>query len=280
VRSSPYAGSTIALATVHNKESAIAPVFDDLLGADVVVIAIDTDRFGTFTGEIPRLDTPLEAAIAKARAGMDCAGYTVGLASEGTIGPDPVMPFVTSDIEMIVLVDDIRGITVSEMTRSTDIVAVREAVTPKTDLKTLLARADFPRHGLIVRTAEPKEGPIFKGITDHRTLASAISACSATNGTAIVESDLRACFSPSRMRNIRDCAIRLAQRLDTPCPECTAPGWGAIEPVRGLPCSACGTFVESAIRADAFGCPACSARHEVPRPNRTVDPRWCPLCNP
>lgn len=276
----PYAGKVATLASRHDKDHAIAPVFQRRLQLTLDVAAIDTDAFGTFAGEIPRADTPLNTAIAKARAGMRESRRSLGIASEGTIGADPLFPFITSDIETIVFLDDVRNITISETIRSTDIVAIRETVTADTDLPSLLERADFPLHGLIVRRAKPAQGPIHKGITDEQALITAILECSSIDGTAIVESDLRANYSPSRMRNIRLCAGQLAERIATPCPECASPGWGRVEPTRGVPCSACETVVDSAVRADVYGCTSCPAFLEVPRSEQTVDPRWCPACNP
>lgn len=276
----PYAGRCAALATRHAKDEAIAPIFHEVLGIEVAVVDIDTDSFGTFAGDIPRTDSPLNTAIAKARAGLLASGHSIGIASEGTIGPDPFMPLITSDIETIAFVDDQRGIVISETTSSTDIVAIRQTVTTEEDLTNLLERADFPRHGLIVKPPKTHEGPIVKGITDHSALLTAIQKCSSNFGSAVVESDLRACYSPSRMLNIRQCAEVLAQRIATRCPACTSPGWGHIEPSRGLPCADCGTFVNVAVRADVFGCATCNEVREVPRPDQTVQPRWCPNCNP
>lgn len=276
----PYAGRCAAMATRHAKDDAIAPVFHQVLGIEVAVVDIDTDSFGTFAGDIPRTDSPLNTAIAKARAGMLASGHSIGISSEGTIGPDPFMPFVTSDIEIIVFLDDERGIIISETTRSTDIVAIRRTVSSDEDVAQLIDLADFPRHGLIVKPPKTHEGPIVTGIIDHNALLAAIRECAANFGSAVVESDLRACYSPSRMLNIRECAGVLARRIATPCPACTGPGWGRVEPARGLPCSGCGRFVDSAVRADAFGCPSCPAVREVPRPEQSVEPRWCSSCNP
>lgn len=275
-----YTGLVASLATRHAKDEAIGPVFRDVLGLDVVVIDIDTDAFGTFAGEIPRTDTPVNTAIAKACAGMTASGHSIGLASEGTIGPDPLLPFVTSDIETIVFIDDTRQIVLSETWRSGDIVTFREVVSSDTDLSKFAQRADFPRHGLIVRPSSHSDGPIIKGITTTDALLAAVEQCFSADGGAVVESDFRACYSPSRMRNIGECAKQLALRINTSCPDCAGPGWGRIQPIRGLPCSDCGTLVESAVRADVFGCPACPAVQEVPRSDQTAEPRWCPLCNP
>ncbi|HAN70836.1 MAG TPA: hypothetical protein DCQ36_04495, partial [Actinobacteria bacterium] len=77
----------------------------DVLGMGVAEAAIDTDAFGTFAGDVPRVGTPTEVAIAKARAGMQLLGLDIGLASEGSIGPDPVSGLIMRDTEFVVLVD-------------------------------------------------------------------------------------------------------------------------------------------------------------------------------
>lgn len=277
---SEYAGQVVALPTRHGKERAIRPAFHDKLDALIEVVDVDTDAFGTFAGDVPRIESPLKTAIAKAQAGLATSTRRLSMASEGTIGPDPAIPFVTSDIEVLVFVDADRDLTISHHYRSTDIVAVRSEVRPTDDLRDLLKRADFPHHGLIVKPPDGMPGPIAKGLTDEGDLDRALHQISGGYGTAVVESDFRANFSPSRMANIAECTRQLAERIATTCPECESPGWGSLAPVRGLPCSDCGTQVDSAIRADVFGCTACPASHEVPRPEQAVNPRWCPRCNP
>lgn len=276
----PYDGLSAALPTLHGKERVIAPVFAEELGISIHRVDVDTDAFGTFAGEIPRTDTPWATAIAKARAGIAMSGLPLAIASEGTIGPDPQIPFVTSDIEIVVFLDAERDLVITETLRSHDIVAYREIVSPGSDLHDVAARADLPNHAVIVRPDGGGPGPIYKGIADEQALTEAIRACSETSGRAIVESDFRAHVSPSRMNVISECATRLATRIATPCPECSGPGWGRIEPVLGLPCADCGTMVDTAVRADQFGCPQCPARQQMPRTEQHVDPRWCPRCNP
>lgn len=276
----PYRGATAALATRHGKQAVIAPAFRDVLGMDIVVPDVDTDTFGTFAGEVPRVDTPMTTAIAKARAGLTASGLRYGIASEGSIGPDPRLPFISLDREIIVFVDVERDIVISESTRATNVVTFRASLHPGDDLHALMERADFPRHGLLVRSDENSAGLITKGIMNEADLMAAIEQCFAHGGPAIVESDLRAHCSPTRMATIATCAQLLAERIATLCPECSCPGWGRIAPARGLPCAACGTTIESAIRADRFGCPVCSATHVITRPKQHVDPQWCHMCNP
>jgi len=276
----PYAGRAAVLATKHGKQAAIAPVFRELLSMEIVTADVDTDAFGTFAGEIPRLDTPLKTAIAKARAGIEESGVPLGLASEGTIGPDPLVPFVSTDFEIIAFIDTERDIVISEWVRATNVVAFRTEMHPNDDPGALLKRADFPNHGLMVRSTDGPNELIIKGLTNESALAQALEHCWNLTGTAIVKSDFRAHHSPSRMAAIAECATLLAQRIAALCPDCASPGWGRIEPARGLPCSVCGTLVESAVRADRFGCPACPAERETPRTHQHVEPQWCLLCNP
>ncbi len=48
----------------------------------------------------------LETAVAKARLGMRQLGLPHGIASEGSFGPHPLVPFLAASTELIVLVDD------------------------------------------------------------------------------------------------------------------------------------------------------------------------------
>jgi hypothetical protein len=100
---------------MHRKEEAITPPFQTILGVDVAAVpGLDTDELGTFSGEIARVGTMGEVAIRKARLGMSAARIPLGLASEGTFGPHPIIPFLNGGMELLMFVDDERCITVSE----------------------------------------------------------------------------------------------------------------------------------------------------------------------
>ena len=67
----PFRGRLAVLATMHRKEQAIAPVLEEALGLQVEVPpGLDTDRFGTFTREVPRPGTQLATARLKAQAAL------------------------------------------------------------------------------------------------------------------------------------------------------------------------------------------------------------------
>lgn len=94
------------IATMHGKESVIAPVLERELGLHCTVPApYDTDRLGTFTGEVERLHDPLITARLKCLGAMDLTGCDIGIASEGSFGPAPGAFFLPCDEEWLILVD-------------------------------------------------------------------------------------------------------------------------------------------------------------------------------
>ncbi len=298
--SSPYAGARIALATMHGKAEALAPAFAALGAALVAAESIDTDALGTFSGEVPRTQPPLETAVAKARLAMRATGLPLGIATEGSFGPDPVIGLVPLHREIIVLVDDRRGTVVSEQLHSHETnyagrwlsaKEVRADGAPADAADgaggiddTQLRRWGFPEHALIVRSEPFGPGAaVRKGIVDRAALERAIGDCLAASseGRVRVETDMRAHLNPTRMRNIALLAERLVERLRRQCPQCEAPGFGKQDVVLGLPCGGCGAATSSVL-AEVYGCQACGYRQEQPRSDgRThADPTYCDLCNP
>ena len=278
----PYKNQKIALTTKHDKLRLIAPAFTEQIGCELVEVNLDTDQLGTFTGEIERIDPPRETAIAKARLGMRATGLQIGIASEGSIGVDPLVPFLQSDIEHLVLVDDAGGIVIAESYRTFEITAATITVAPGDDLTEFLADADFPNHAIIVRPSGTPSSNAIKGITDHAHLRTAIASCAslAPDGRVVVESDLRAMHSPSRQKNITEAAKLLAARVAQLCPACHLPGWGRVGYERGLPCEACGRMQANAIRQERLGCVACDHTDLGPVLATSVDPANCAGCNP
>lgn len=275
-----YAGRTASLATQHDKLPLIAPALDELVQLAVVETPVDTDRFGTFSGERARRGTALDTAVAKARAGMCASGLPIGLASEGTISPIGLVP-VHLDTELVVIVDDLEGFVLVEHASSHAIVAHSFVIEPGDEFdERELSRAGFPEHGLIVRTEGLETPEMTKGIHDRAHLARAIADGFRRGAPrVVVESDLRAHHSPSRRPTIALAAQRLAERLARPCPSCRCPGWGVVDTERGLPCSDCRAATDL-VRAEIWGCPRCEWRVTVPLSSVFADPSRCGRCNP
>jgi hypothetical protein len=168
---------------------------------------------------------------------------------------------------------------IAERTNFGHAVAMRAA-----DVEDFLGRVLFPSHGLIVKSNAPRTiGPLFKGVTDREVLDKAVSTCAeaSADGQALIQTDMRAHLNPTRMASLRELAERLAHRLNCLCPACKSPGFGRMDVMRGLPCSACGTPTDMVL-AEILGCSACSLTQQRPRRDGLANAgqQFCPLCNP
>ena len=270
-----YGGLTAALATRHGKERVIAPAFAAATGLCVTVPpGIDTDALGTFTGEVTRPASMRDTARLKARRGMAAAGLPFGIASEGSFGPHPVVPFVAAGRELMIFIDDMHGIEVVEEAVSEHTNFAALDLVPGTDVDRFLARVGFPQHAVVLRWRER----VIKGIDTHDQLASLLSLCT---GPAQLETDMRAHMNPTRMAEIGKLAVTLARRMATLCPACTAPGFGPVRREAGLPCADCETPTPL-VKTIVSGCAVCGHEAWVPRSDgrTTASPAECPACNP
>jgi DNA-directed RNA polymerase subunit RPC12/RpoP len=283
-RRRPYHGRRAAIATMHGKEAAVTPALSRLLGVTVERAAdVDTDALGTFTGEIPRAGDMLEAARAKARLAVARTDATIGLGSEGAFGPHPAIPFLSSGIELILLLDALTGQEIVAQRRTrTNYDSV--AAAPGDDLSDFLTRVGFPSHALIVKPERCADVFVVrKGLSDIPALDDALAAMAARSesGRALVQTDMRAHLNPTRMKAIGFVAKALAVRAARLCPACDAPGFGIVGIVRGLPCGDCGAPTRL-IRAETHGCALCGHRTlRRVRPERLrAEAKWCDACNP
>ncbi len=288
---SPYSGVTVALATRHGKERVIGRALRHGLGASLLhVTSVDTDALGTFSGDVPRRGTALEACLAKAEAALAAGGTEFAIASEGSFGPHPQLPLLPAGMECLVFLDRQRGLTISEqgLAPRTNfahrLLGAVAASGPDPELANWLARVGFPRHRLIVRAhLQGSPGTVEKGLGHWEELAPAISraAAASSDGLALLETDMRAHCNPTRMAAIRRLAFRLVRRLARPCPACQNPGWGVVGQQPGLPCAECG-LPTGMTRALIWGCSQCGHQDEQPRPDgrERADPGQCDWCNP
>ena len=247
-----------------------------------VARTVDTDQFGTFTGEVPRPGSMREAAIAKARAAIAANSVRLGLASEGSFGPHPAIPFLAAGREIIVLVDAETGTVISDAAVSEETNFGHCTARAGETCKDFLDRIGFPDHAVIVRPNRG-EGPALKGIVTGQAVAAAVNMMAGRSGDGLarIETDMRAHFNPTRMAEIGKLARRFAERLARLCPACGTPGFGPVRHQPGLPCVAC-DMPTALVRTVVSGCAACF--HELPGPRgdgrRHASPAECPECNP
>lgn len=276
-----YKGSAASLLTQHGKEKVIAPLLASALDCRVMrVTGFDTDQLGTFTRDIPRPGTQLEAARQKARIGMELAKLTLGLASEGSFGVDPYTGMFPWNVEMVIWLDDTMGIEVVGVASAAPRLA-HLLTSDWNEAKTFAHAAGFPGHGLTVRPQHQDDQRIRKGITDWKSLHEAFhSACEeAANHCVFLENDLRAHMNPTRMEVIVHATRDLAHKLCTLCPVCNTPGFQVVERVSGLPCEDCGAPTRNT-RADIHGCSRCGHRVTVECLEKAAPAGHCDFCNP
>lgn len=245
------------------------------------VTGCDTDRLGTFTRDIPRAGTQLEAARKKARIGMKLTGLKLGLASEGSFGPDPFAGMLPWNVELLIWIDDERDL---------EIVGIAQGKTNSAHILTanwqeaeaFAHQAGFSEHYLVVRPDGEYDPRIRKGIAYWTNLQAAFSWAldQSISRRVFIETDMRAYANPTRMDNIRLAAEDLARKLSSLCMTCGTPGFWIIERLTGLPCEACGEPTLET-RAEVRGCIKCAHRITRERTDIThASAARCGGCNP
>lgn len=283
----PYADPRVALATLHGKAEALAPALAPL-GLRTEVIAVDTDALGTFAGDVERPGTPHEVVVEKARRGMAASGLTLGIATEGSFGPDPWLGFLPLHTELLAFVDDQHGQVIVLEHAGHDTNWVSKAIRAGDDPAPVLAAIGLPTHAALVKPNRWSRSarecmPVAKGLIDTVAVAEAVErmAARSEDGLARIEADMRAHVNPTRLSAIGQLGHQLAQRLATPCPNCSAPGFGRVGTHVGLPCELCGEATDL-VRAEIHGCGVCGHREDRPRADglTAADAGHCPECNP
>lgn len=285
-KNSPYADTNILLITQHDKKFAIAESFKKILDAEVHEFHFNTDEFGTFSGEVERQGTAIECAKKKCDVAfsLNSTPDLCAIASEGSFGPHPLLPFQACDHEILFFKDRQRDFHLHLGTMSSQTNFRKESVTSIESLMAFANDVHFPSHRLIIRPDGPEvKNHIIKGIASYEELESAFfdSLKISDSQRVWVETDMRANHNPMRMEVIQALAQALATRLATACPECKTPGFGKVRVETGLPCSLCGVET-TLIRHEIWGC--CRCPFEIISPNKQVnefaDPRYCDFCNP
>ncbi|PKW26488.1 DUF6671 family protein [Phycicoccus duodecadis] len=286
-RPRPYVGRPVVMATQHGKAEVVRDLFA-AVGLHVIPVAVDTDRFGTFTPEVPRPAGAQAAAEAKARAGAAAGGLPLALASEGSFTPDPDTGLVVQH-ELLAFLDTESGLTLTGRATGHAPWARSWTVDPDATaaLDRVLAQVDLTRTRLVARpdpaaaTAPDAAGGagITKGLGSPESLRDAVRHAARWSSRVVVETDLRADRAPERHPVIRRAAVDLIHRLHTPCPACGRLGFGPDEHTGHAPCSGCGTPTARPTHV-VRRCPHCS--HEVldAAAPATAGPGDCPACNP
>lgn len=277
---------TLVLATMHQKERAIAPILTQEIGLNVVVPSnFNTDRFGTFTREIKRLGTQIEAARQKAKAALEITGEFLAVSSEGAFFPHPAFPYVCCDREIVLLLDLNNNLEIIGQEIATETNFAHQTVKTIEDGLKFAQKVGFPEHGLVVMFEKNSQSKaeIFKGITSEVQLTDLLEYVlkHSPTKTAHLETDMRAMYNPTRLKVIARATQNLITKIKQLCPQCSAPGFDVGKREAGLPCSLC-FAPTSLIKREIWICQKCCFKqvNNFPDNVKFAEPTYCQYCNP
>jgi len=273
-----FEGRKLVIATMHGKEKVIAPLLQEALGVEVLIAEnLNTDQFGTFSGEIKRETDPLEAARLKCRLACRQNNCSLAIASEGSFGPHPTLFFVPADDEIVLLMDLENDLEIKARELSTKTNFSHATVYSVADARDFAASVLFPEHALILREQEGST----QNINSWETLEKLTEEYLHLYGQVFLETDMRAMHNPTRMAVIEEATKKLIAKIANACPSCGLPGFDVAEMIDGLPCSQCGSPTRS-ILSLIYECQKCRYKKEekYPRGKTNEEPMYCDWCNP
>lgn len=277
-----FSGRRLVIATKHQKEQVIQPILEPVLGVECIVPAeLDTDDFGTFSGEVERLQSPLETARNKCIRAHQLTGESLVVASEGSFGAHPVIGYLPANEEIILLKDFKNDFEIKAKVISTQTNFAGNEFFQWDQLLFFCCEASFPSHGLIVRPARKDYSEIHKGIHTWDRLKESFQYFKNRYGKVYVETDMRAMYNPTRMKVIEEAVEKLVKVISECCPTCGAPGFSVQQVIKGLPCKQCNASTPSP-KAIVYVCQHCghSETKGNPEQKEKEDPVFCNNCNP
>jgi predicted Zn-ribbon and HTH transcriptional regulator len=280
-----YNNRVAILATMHNKEKVISPLLKEHLGINLIVPqGLNTDVFGTFTREIKRPDTQIITARLKAKKALEMYDEEIAIASEGSFAPHPLIPYIYANREIIIFLDQENDLEIIGELFSIETNFNHQTISSLEEAEEFAHKVGFPEHGLVISFANISTGKIesIKGITSQENLINSVeTAIKNTNGKFHIETDMRAMYNPTRMKNIAFATQDLINKINSLCPQCNTPGFMINQKIPGLPCELCHQPT-SLIKAVIFQCQKCGFTQQQLFPNNQefADPSLCEYCNP
>jgi hypothetical protein len=277
---SVFTGRAMVVASKHAKHLALEQVMKDAFGISLVQLdTLDTDVLGTFSGEVERTLSPIECVRSKCLLALDQTDMDLAVATEGSFGPHPVMPFLAMHTELIMLVDRKNGLELVTEVSTTHTNFRAMCVESINDLQGFATSVHFPEHGLIVKGSDGQRTVLLKDIDTWFDLEKAFSSLKSAGNMVTLLTDMRAHRNPTRQGVIQEAGRKLAILMQSLCPACSAPGYAVVEKIKGLPCEACGSPTDG-IQAVLYQCNRCLYQDVRTMDERYEDPAHCYFCNP
>lgn len=277
-----FAGRKLVIATMHQKEHAIAPLFEKEFGVNCFLPSnFNTDSLGTFSGEIERKNDPISTVIKKCKLAMALSNCDLGIASEGSFGNHPSVFFAAADDEFLVFIDLKNNLEIIARNLSLETNFATEKISNLTDLQIFADKVHFPLHGIILKDKEQNPKTLYKNICNWNDLENSFLEVTTNQSYVFVETDMRAMHNPTRMKVIKETAYKLVEKIKSTCPKCKTPGFEVVELIQGLRCENCNRPTRSA-KMQLFKCKKCTfeAVSEILNNKQYEDPMYCDFCNP
>lgn len=275
-------GQKVFFATKHAKEKILEPLFSEI-EMTLVAARVDTDQFGTFSGEVERKGSVRDTLREKIKAcELENPEAQFSLASEGSFMPHPYLGFLPSNLESLLLRHRDTGTEIYSEYLSVQTVHSKENFGSNDDYTRFLKDIDFPNQHVIVHPVDSLV-PVFKGLRGKDELLRAIDEVRRVANLEVISisTDLRATGSPSRRRAIYNAGVSMLDKLKSKCPDCNFPGFGVSRSIAGLECECCGaeTMVTKNV---VHSCSRCAFEAIKHRPDGRIyaEVRDCSYCNP
>ena len=212
---------------------------------------------------------------------MELTNCDLAIASEGSLGPHPTIYFVPADDEFLIFIDKKNNLEIIARELSTETNFNGSEIRTEKELKEFATNANFPSHGLILKKSKDEFAGIVKGITNRKYLKDTFKDFISKYGKAFIETDMRAMYNPTRMKVIEKAVVKLANKINSHCPDCDTPGFGITDAKPGLPCELC-NFPTRSTLSYIYVCQKCSFKKEEKYPNGKYfeSPIYCDVCNP
>ena len=271
---------TCCIATQHQKELVIKPILEkELFLQCYTPDQLNTDQFGTFSGEIERRLSPLNAARAKCDLAHQLTGCDLVVANEGSFGPHPNLFFIPANEELMLLRDYKNNLSIWTSILSTETNFNSLEISNAKQLADFAKSIGFPSHRVILLSTDRTQ--IRKDFNTLEEANHALVELTKGNGRCVVETDMRAMNNPTRMNVIEELTHKLVKKVNASCPSCNTPGFDVIRVNIGLPCMACKAKTSSTLSL-VKGCLSCNYEELIEYPNnkQEEDPMYCNYCNP
>ncbi len=271
------------IATMHRKETKIAPILQESLGIrSVTPNDFNSDLFGTFTRDIDRPANQVETAKLKAERGLELVNTDLAIASEGSFFPHPILG-IPYNREIVLLLDKKYNFSVYGVSLSTDTNFRHQVVSSYGQAYEFAIKIGFPDHAIVLMqdAQTSAKAAIHKGITSEDILKESVDELLKRSPQIHIETDMRSLYNPTRMSNIAKATEDLVRKLQKLCPNCNFVNFDVSERLKGLRCELCGLPTQ-VTRTNVYRCDRCNFKQETLFPDgiQFADPMYCSYCNP